>query len=93
MFAAYQRDRKRYQAMMHAGRIVNLTHADQVWEQVGLHDNIIKPIRTGGMQLVVGLNAKWRLEYGMDLVFRQHQLGVSEGLAPWEELLHLDLPA
>ena len=93
MFAAYQRDRQHYQAMMHTDQIVNLTRAGQVWEHVGLHDNIIKPIPTGGMQLVVGLSAKWRPEYGMDLVFRQHQLGVGEGLAPWEELLHLDLPA
>ncbi len=92
MFNAYQRDRKRHQAI-HAGRIVNPTHADQVWEHVGLHSNVIKPTGTGGMQLVVGLSARWRPEYGMDLVFRQHQLGVGEGLAPWEELLHFDLPA
>ena len=93
MFAAYQRDLPHYQSMMRPGEAVNITQADQVWEHVGLYSNAIKPTSTGGLQLVVGLSAKWRREYGMDLVFRDGQLGVGEGLTPWEDLLHVDLPA
>ena len=97
IFAAYQRDLPHYKSMMGLDELErevgNLTRADQVWDYVGLHDNVIKPTAEGGLQLVVALTAKWRREYGMDLVFRDGQLGVGEGFMPWNEMMHFDLPA
>jgi hypothetical protein len=96
IFAAYQRDLPHYKSMMGVDRfeqeMADLTRADQVWQHVGLHDNVIKPTADGGLQLVVALTAKWRQEYGMDLVFRQGQLGIGEGFMPWAEMMHFDLP-
>ena len=89
IFAAYQRDGLHHRSL---GEIPDLTRADQVWRYVGLHDNLIKPTADGGLQLVVALSAKWRPEFGLDLVFRAGQLGVGEGFMPWNEMMHFDLP-
>jgi hypothetical protein len=89
IFAAYQRDLPHYRRM---GDAPDLTEPEQIWQHVGLHTNVIRQAETGDAQLVVGLTTTWRREYGMDLVFRAGQLGVGEGLTPWDELLHLDLP-
>lgn len=89
IFAAFQRDLPHYRSL---GKVPDLTRADQVWQYVGLHDNVIKPTADGGLQLVVALTATWRQEFGMDLVFRTGQLGIGEGFMPWNEMMYFDLP-
>ncbi len=73
-------------------RAPELTNADQVWALLGLHTNVIKPNESAVYRLVVGLEAKWRRQWGMALVFQGDQLGIGEGFTPWDELLHFDLP-
>lgn len=96
IFAAYQRDLPHYQSMIGAEELAraapDLTRAEGVWQYVGLHDNLIRPVADGEYQLVVALTATWRREWGMDLVFRGDQLGVGEGGAAWEALMHFELP-
>jgi hypothetical protein len=77
----------------YATRAPKLTRADQVWDLLGLHTNVIKPVHPGLYMLVVGLEAKWRRQWGMDLVFQGNQLGIGEGFTAWDELMHFDLPA
>jgi hypothetical protein len=89
IFAAYQQDLPHYRSL---GEVPDVTRADQVWQYVGLHEGVIKPRAEGGLQLVVALTAKWRREFGMDLVFRAGQLGVGEGFMPWNEMIHVELP-
>jgi hypothetical protein len=89
IFAAFQRDLSHYRSL---GEVPDVTRADQVWQYLGLHDNVIKPTSDGGFQLVVALTAKWRQEFGMDLVFRTNQLGIGEGFMPWNEMMHFELP-
>ena len=97
MFAAYQRDLPHYQSMIGAEALAravpDLTRAELVWQYVGLHDNLIKPVADGELQLVIALTAAWRSEWGMDLVFRTGQLGIGEGGATWDELMHFELLA
>ncbi len=97
IFAAYQRDLPHYQSTMGAEALAlavpDLTRAELVWQYVGLHDHLIRPVADGEAQLLIGLTAAWRREWGMDLVFRKDQLGVGEGHTVWEELLHFELPA
>jgi hypothetical protein len=76
----------------HATRAPALTQAGQVWALLGLHTNVIKPNESGLYRLVVGLEAKWRRQWGMDLVFQGNQLGIGEGFTPWDEMMHFDLP-
>ncbi len=95
IFLAYQRDLPHYRSMMGAEELAravpDLTRAEAVWQYVGLHDNLIRPVADGEYHLVVALTAAWRGEWGIDLVFRGDQLGVGEGSATWEELMHFEL--
>jgi hypothetical protein len=77
----------------HATRAPELTRADQVWALLGLHTNVIKPNESGVYILVIGLEAKWRRDWGMDLVFQGNRLGIGEGFTAWDKLMHFDLPA
>jgi hypothetical protein len=77
----------------HAARAPDLTSADQVWALLGLHTNVIKPNESGLYMLVIGLEAKWLQQWGMDLVFQGNQLGIGEGFTAWDKLMHFDLPA
>jgi hypothetical protein len=97
IFEYYQKNIAYFRAQLpeeeHATRAPELTRADQVWALLGLHTNVIKPVHSGLYMLVVGLEAKWRCDWGMDLVFQGNQLGIGEGFTAWDELMHFDLPA
>ena len=96
IFAYYQKNLTYFRNDLpeeeHETRAPDLTSADQVWALLGLHTNVIKVNESGLCRLVVGLEAKWRRQWGLDLVFQGNQLGVGEGFTPWDELLHFDLP-
>jgi hypothetical protein len=77
----------------HSTRAPELTSADQVWALLGLHTNVIKPVQAGLYMLVVGFEAKWQQQWGMDLIFQGNQLGIGEGFTTWDEMMHFDLPA